>query len=126
MTLVEIMLRAEAALDRQLAGIALIRPQDALKLSIRPEVDLAAKGFFLRLDRRKDEIFKADELASIHIAMGSVKQRDAWRILAAVDDVDTYAALSTIASELNAIRTARKAVRWVETSGLLESEGFYG
>ncbi len=118
---VEIMLRAEAALERRLCGLAICQPKVIATLTIRPEIDLAAKEFFDTFDRRKVDIMTADTEAAIKIAVECCSSyRDFYRFWTAVDEINAHREAPNFGAELIAARTARKAIAWVESSGILE------
>lgn len=120
-TMVEIILRAERALERRLCGMAIIHPKIIASLSIRPEIDLAAIEFYKRFEKRIPDILAAeDDDAAIRIAVTCCKARDFFHFWAAVRSVNAFEESQSIEKELNAIRTARKAIRWVEESRILE------
>jgi hypothetical protein len=117
---VEIMLRAEAALERRLCGLAICQPKVIASLKIRPEVDLGAKEFFAKFDQRREEILASDDLRAIQIAVECCPTtRDFDRFWRAIEDVNTVDLAPNFGSELVAARTARKAIHWVESSDLL-------
>lgn len=120
-TMVEIILRAEAAMERRLCGMAIIHPKIIVSLSIRPEVDLAAIEFYKEFGKRIPEILAAaDDDAAILIALKCCKRRDFFHFWAAVSTINAFEESQNFERELNAIRTARKAIRWVEESRILE------
>lgn len=123
----EIILRAEAALERRLCGIAIIHPKVIAALSIRPEIDLAAIEFYKEFDKRRAAILAAeDDDAAILIALKGCNRRDYFHFMAAVDAVNALEESRAIEQEINATRTARKAIRWVEESRILQevSDGY--
>lgn len=120
------MLRAEAALDRELSGLALCQPRVIAKSAIRPEVDIGAIAFFKKFDARKSEILAADELEAIKIAYRCIEQPDFFRFWRAINEVNAFETAPKFGEELIAIRAARKAIRWIETSGLLKEAEYDG
>mgnify|MGYP001228354788 CR=1 FL=1 len=122
-TIVEILLRSERFLERQLAACALIFPQEVARFSIRPEIDIAAKQFFSRFDRHLTEVITSDELRAFHFA-SRCAGGDLWTFLDTVEDVYAYDVLKTITDQLTAMRAVRKTVHWIETNGIFR-EGVY-
>lgn len=131
------MLTAEAAFDRELAGCAVFQPHAALALAVRPEVDLGAIAFFAWLDLHRTAILSMPEDGAILRIMRyplKIRAGDGWqnrwrdftRLLMAVDGVNCFERLSTIAADINAIRLARKACQWIEQSGVLERVDYVG
>lgn len=120
-TLVEIMLLGEKGLERRLCGLAILQPKVIAALTIRPEVDREAREFFTRFDQKKDEILAANEADAIRIAYGCCNPVDFFRFWAAVEDVNAYELAPNFGKELIAMRSLRKAVRWIETSGILKA-----
>lgn len=119
--MVDVILRTEAAMERRLCGMALIHPKIIASLSIRPEIDLAAIEFYKRFEKRIPDILAVeDDDAAIRIAMTCCKTRDFFHFWAAVSSINAFEESQTFEKELNAIRTARKAIRWVEESRILE------
>ncbi|TDA63897.1 MAG: hypothetical protein D9V45_12890 [Chloroflexi bacterium] len=116
--LVDIFLAAEGALERELCGIAILRPQEFAKSDIRPEVNLAAIAFFKKFDELKDDILAADELAAITLAHACAGD-DFWKFWSELYGVNSAEESQTIGSNIIALRTVRKAVSWVEESGVL-------
>lgn len=123
--LVEIMLAAEAALERRLCGLAICQPKIIAVSTIRPEIDQGAIAYFKKFDAQINDIQSADELGAITLAVGCCSSyRDFWRFYAAIDGLNTCQVAPNFGAELIAARTARKTIRWVEESGLLK-EGMY-
>jgi len=52
----DILIQAESALERRLAGIAIFRPKEIAQMKTRPEVNLDARAFFAKFDKRRDDI----------------------------------------------------------------------
>lgn len=125
LTMVEAMLRAEAALDRELTGLALIQPQIIAKIDIRPEVDIAAIEFFKRFDARKEDILAADQLEAIKIAYDCVGQRDFFKFWSGIYMVNTFQTAPEFGAELIAVRVARKAILWLEANPDILQRGVY-
>jgi len=118
--LLDALLLGEAALERQMAGVALIQPDLAAEMTIMPEVDKGAKAFFERFYRRRKEIKAAEPKQAIRIALSCVPSwTDAYRFLGAIEDTDTVQAAAEIEQNLIALRTSRKAAAWLEKSDLM-------
>ena len=118
--LLDALLLGEGALERQMAGVALIQPDLAAEMTIMPEVDKGAKVFFERFYRRRKEIKAAEPKEAIRLALSCVPTwMDAYRFLGAIDDTDTVQAAAEIEQNLTALRTSRKAAAWLEKSDLM-------
>lgn len=113
--LVDSLLRGERALERRLAGCALLHPQDVVAMDIRPEIDQAAVAFFQRLDKHKADLLAgaSDSLRSINFAWHCAG-RDAWAFYDAVRDLNAFTLLPTLPDEIRALRVSRKAATWIE------------
>jgi len=118
--LLDALLLGEGALERQMAGVALIQPNLAADFTVMPEVDKGAKAFFERFYSRRKEIKAAEPKEAIRIALSCVPTwTDAWRFLGAIEDTDTVQAAAEIEQNLTALRTSRKAAAWLEKSDLM-------
>ena len=118
--LLDALLSGERALERRMAGVALVQPDLAADFTIMPEVDEGAKEFFYRFDKRRKEIKAAEPKEAIKIALSCVPSwADAYRFLGAIDDTDTVQAASVIEQNLTALRASRKAAAWLEKSDLM-------
>ena len=141
LALVDLMIRAEARLERRAAALAMVQPKILAETSAgwAPEVDQAAIRFFQKFEKARAEILKADNDRSIELArsccgpgfwliMETIDQQSAetydMSILAGGYKINSYDAAQSIISEITAARAARKAIRWVEQSGIL-AEGLY-
>lgn len=126
-TLAEIMLLAEHKLERRLCGLAICQPKVIALSKIRPEVEIGAIAFFKEFEKRIPDILAADELTAIKIALLCCKNyRDFWNFFTAIDNLNTFEVAPNYGAELIAARTARKAIHWVETSGILEEAKYDG
>lgn len=113
--LVEIMLSAEAALERRLCGLAICRPKTMAESAVRPEIDLGAKAFYDKFEKAIPEILAATEDDAITLAVYCcASYRDFFRFYAAIQDIDTFHTAPNFGAELIAARTARKALRYLE------------
>ena len=118
--LLDTLLSGERALERQMAGVALVQPNLAADFTIMPEVDKGAMEFFYRFYQRRNEIKAAEPKQAIAIALSCVPSwADAYRFLGAIDDTDTVQAASVIEQNLTALRASRKAAAWLEKSDLM-------
>jgi len=118
--LLDTLLSGERALERQMAGVALVQPNLAADFTIMPEVDKGAMEFFYRFYQRRKEIKAAEPKQAIAIALSCVPTwTDAWRFLGAIEDTDTVQAAAEIEQNLTALRTSRKAAAWLEKSDLM-------
>ena len=119
--LLDALLLGEGALERQMAGVALIQPDLAANFTVLPEVDKGAKAFFTRFYQRRKEIKAAAEpKQAIAIALSCVPTwMDAYRFLGAIDDTDTVQAAAEVEKNLIAMRAARKGAAWLEKSDLM-------
>ncbi len=118
--LLDTLLSGERALERQMAGVALVQPNLAADFTIMPEVDKGAMEFFYRFYQRRNEIKAAEPKQAIAIALSCVPSwADAYRFLGAIDDTDTVQAASVIEQNLTALRLSRKAAAWLEKSDLM-------
>ena len=118
--LLDTLLSGERALERQMAGVALVQPNLAADFTIMPEVDKGAMEFFYRFYQRRNEIKAAEPKQAIAIALSCVPSwADAYRFLGAIDDTDTVQAASVIEQNLTAMRLSRKAAAWLEKSDLM-------
>lgn len=118
--LLDTLLSGERALERQMAGVALVQPNLAIDFTIMPEVDKGAMEFFYRFYQRRNEIKAAEPKQAIAIALSCVPSwADAYRFLGAIDDTDTVQAASEIEQNLTAMRLSRKAAAWLEKSDLM-------
>ena len=118
--LLDTLLSGERALERQMAGVALVQPNLAADFTIMPEVDKGAMEFFYRFYQRRKEIKAAEPKQAIAIALSCVPSwADAYRFLGAIDDTDTVQAASVIEQNLTALRASRKAAAWLEKSDLM-------
>jgi len=118
--LLDTLLSGERALERQMAGVALVQPNLAADFTIMPEVDKGAMEFFYRFYQRRNEIKAAEPKQAIAIALSCVPSwADAYRFLGAIDDTDTVQAASEIEQNLSAMRLSRKAAAWLEKSDLM-------
>jgi len=124
--LVDIFLAAEGALERELCGLAIFQPQVIAKSEIRPEVNLAAIEFFKKFDARKDEILAADDLEAIKISCGCCDKDDWYRFYAEIYGVNTFVDAQIFGPDLIALRTVRKALTWVQESGVLQRGKYDG
>ena len=118
--LLDTLLSGERALERRMAGVALVQPDLAADFTIMPEVDKGAMEFFYRFYQRRNEIKAAEPKQAIAIALSCVPSwADAYRFLGAIDDTDTVQAASVIEQNLTALRASRKAAAWLEKSDLM-------
>jgi len=118
--LLDALLLGEAALERQMAGVALVQPNLAAEMTIMPEVDKGAKAFFERFYSRRKEIKAAEPKQAIKLALSCIPSwTDAYRFLGAIEDTDTVQAAAEIEQNLTALRTSRKAAAWLEKSDLM-------
>ena len=118
--LLDTLLSGERALERQMAGVALVQPNLAADFTIMPEVDKGAMEFFYRFYQRRNEIKAAEPKQAIAIALSCVPTwTDAYNFLGAIEDVDTVQAASEIEQNLTAMRLSRKAAAWLEKSDLM-------
>lgn len=118
--LLDALLLGEGALERQMAGIALVQPDLAADFTVMPEVDKGAKAFFRKFYLYRNEIKAAEPKQAIRIALSCVPSwTDAYRFLGAIDDTDTVQAAAEIEQNLIALRTSRKAAAWLEKSDLM-------
>ena len=118
--LLDALLSGERALERRMAGVALVQPDLAADFTIMPEVDKGAMEFFYRFYQRRNEIKAAEPKQAIAIALSCVPSwADAYRFLGAIDDTDTVQAASVIEQNLTALRASRKAAAWLEKSDLM-------
>ena len=118
--LLDALLLGEGALERQMAGVALIQPDLAADFTVMPEVDKGAKAFFERFYSRRKEIKAAEPKQAIKLALSCIPSwTDAYRFLGAIDDIDTVQAAAEVEKNLIAMRTSRKAAAWIEKSDLM-------
>lgn len=122
--LVDIFLAAEGAFERELAALAIFQPQTIANLDIRPEINQAAIAFFKKFDKRKDEILAADDLTAIKIACECCEKDDWYRFYAEIYGVNTFIESQKFGPDLIALRTVRKALMWIQESGVLQ-RGIY-
>jgi hypothetical protein len=125
----------EGALERQMAGVALIQPDLAADFTIMPEVDKGAKAFFERFYSRRKEIKAAEPKQAIKLALSCIPSAyDLQHFTLAIDDryaekeFITQELAAEIEQNLTALRAARKAAAWLEKSDLMRAiakEGNY-
>lgn len=118
--LIDQYLLVEGKMERRLAGLAIFQPKAAAQSTIRPQIDQSAITFFKKFDERREEILKADTGEAIRIAFSCCEHYDFYRFFSMIMDINTVEEAPKFGRELVALRTARKAIRWVEESGLLE------
>ncbi len=126
--LVELIIRAEAALEKRLLALAVIYPKTIIETSngFEPEIDLTVCRFWRKFKDQKEEILGADTETAQAIALGCT-ERGEWLIYTDSYLKDNaFLALGTIIPDLTAIRTVRKAIRWVEERGLLTEAVYHG
>ncbi len=121
--LLDALLLGEGALERQMAGVALIQPNLAADFTVLPEVDKGAKAFFTRFYQRRKEIKAAAEpKQAIAIALSCVPTwMDAYRFLGAINDTDTVQAAAEVEQNLTTLRASRKAAAWLEKSDFMRA-----
>ena len=121
--LLDALLLGEGALERQMAGVALIQPDLAANFTVLPEVDKGAKAFFTRFYQRRKEIKAAAEpKQAIAIALSCVPTwMDAYRFLGAINDTDTVQAAAEVEQNLTTLRASRKAAAWLEKSDFMRA-----
>ena len=125
--LTDLMIRAESGLERKLCGLAIFQPKTIAELTadFTPEIDQAAIAFFMKFKKRRAEIMQATHDQALDIVMPCCGPDDFfnrfWPMVSA-NEINTYTGAQEILTEIIAARTARKAIRWVEQSGLLEKE----
>ncbi len=127
--LVDIMIRAESRLERKLAGLALYWPKTILKAThdYNPEVDLAAIDFFKEFKKNEKLIMASTHDKAVDIAFLCWDPVQCIRLFLSLGlECNTALDCQKIVSEITAARTARKAIRWVEESGLIEGVMAYG
>ena len=118
--LLDALLLGEGALERQMAGVALIQPNLAADFTVMPEVDGGAKAFFRKFYLYRNEIKSAEPKQAIKLALSCIPSwTDAYRFLGAIDDIDTVQAAAEVEKNLIAMRTSRKAAAWLEKSDLM-------
>lgn len=125
----DIIAQAEAMLERRAAGLAICQPKALAQQNITPEVDLPAISFFRKFNQRRKEILESDELMAIKIAI-SCSGDDFWNLYRTTNDPRqefiAFQEAKKISKELAAVRTSRKAIQWVESSGILQEVTYGG
>jgi hypothetical protein len=120
----DLMIRAEAKLERRAAALSIFQPKVLGETSagFKPEIDQIAIQFFQKFEKVRYEIMSADHLKSIELARGCCSVEEFFRYLWPTigGNLDTYDAAQEIINEIIMARAARKAVRWVEQSGILQ------
>ena len=120
--LLDTLLSGERALERQMAGVALVQPNLAADFTIMPEVDKGAMEFFYRFYQRRKEIKAAEPKQAIAIALSCVPTwMDAYRFLGAINDTDTVQAAAEVEQNLTTLRASRKAAAWLEKSDFMRA-----
>lgn len=126
----DILTQAEGRLERRLAAVAMFQPKVIAQLDYLPEIDLSAKSFFQKFNSRRADILNASELQAIQLAYaccgydGDWYHADFWKFFGALGDTNTFQYAQEIGRDLAALKTVRKSVRWIETSGLLEGAAY--
>jgi len=126
--LLDALLLGEGALERQMAGVALIQPNLAADFTVMPEVDGGAKAFFRKFYLYRNEIKAAEPTQAIKLALSCIPSAyDLQHFTLAIDDryaekeFITQELAAEIEQNLTALRTSRKAAAWLEKSDLMRA-----
>jgi hypothetical protein len=123
--MVDKIIRAEANLERRAMALAITWPKTmAQKIeNWTPQVDLISINYFKRFREKIKAINAADHGTSISIALECCTVGEWLECFRYIDNINTYEAIDSIIEEILTARTARKALRWVEQSRILEIDG---